>query len=333
MDTDLIADEAPAALVAGGQPRTGRYAGCPDHFDWQGLQASPPRGRLWRRLHHKRWHYVGLGDARLFIGLALVDVGWTGTAFAYLFDRQQGRLLADWSQDGLPGLQLQLGDAPLRGAEARFRGPGSRLQLRDTGGCLQLDVAVRGLRLAATLSLPTAPPLLGVGPIDGGIAHATVKTSAMAVQGWAEAGGQRFSLDGALAALDASNGFLARQTAWRWASAHGRDLGFNLQQGYFGQHENALWLDGRLIGLGAARFHFDPRDPLQAWRVQTDDGRLDLVFSPEGLRREDRNLGVAASHYLQPVGRFNGWVREHPRAPPRAVHELLGVTEDHRSRW
>lgn len=333
MDTDLIAHEAPADLVAGGHPRTGRYAGCPERFDWRGLQATPPRGALWRRLHHKRWHYVGLGHARLFVGVAVVDVGWTGTAFAYLFDRQQGRLLADWSQDGLPGLQVRVGDAPLRGAQAGFRGPGSRLQLREADGALTLEVAVRGLRLSARMTLPSAPPLLGVGPIAGGIAHATVKTSAMAVRGWAEAGAQRFSLDGALAALDASNGFLARDTAWRWASAHGSELGFNLQQGYFGGHENALWLDGRLIRLGAARLDFDPRDPLQPWQLRTDDGCLDLVFSPEGLRREDRNLGLAASRYVQPVGRFNGWVREHPNAPRRVVRDLLGVTEDHHSRW
>ena len=69
------------------------------------------------RLHHKRWHYIGLGNQQLFIGLAIVDLGWTGTAFAYLFDRRQRRLLADWSQDGLPGLQVQVGDAPLRGAK------------------------------------------------------------------------------------------------------------------------------------------------------------------------------------------------------------------------
>lgn len=333
MDTDLIAHEAPPTLVDGGLPRVGRYAGSPDRFDWRGLRALPHRGGLWRRLHHKRWHYVGLGDARLFIGVAIVDVGWTGTAFAYLFDRQRGRLLVDWSQDGLPGLQVQVGNAPLRGAIARFRGLGSRLKVQDDAGRLQLQVDVPGLRVSATLSPPSSPPLLAIGSIAGGIAHATVKTSTMTVQGWAEAGGERFALDGALAALDASNGFLARETAWRWASGHGEDIGFNLQQGYFGSQENALWLDGQLIPLGAARFEFDAAAPLQPWRVQTDDGLLDLVFTPEGLRAEDRNLGFAASHYVQPVGRFNGWVRAAPGAAPRELRDLLGVTEDHRSRW
>jgi len=324
---------APPDIVDQGAPVLGRYAGSPARLDWRGLRAPHRRGPLWMRLHHKRWRYLGITSAELFIGVAIVDVGWTGTAFAYLFDRRQRRLLADWSQDGLSSLQVGVGDAPLNGAHARFRGLRSRLEMQQRDGSLRLQVAVRGLQLQAEIAAPVSSPLLAVGPIEGGIAHATLKTSAMAVRGWAEAGDERFTLDGALAALDASNGFLARNTSWRWASAHGSELGFNLQQGYFGGQENALWLHGELIPLGAATFDFDAAAPLRPWRVHTADGLLDLEFSPEGLRAEDRNLGFAASHYVQPVGRFSGWVRASAGAPAREVRDLPGVTEDHQSRW
>ena len=133
--------------------------------------------------------------------------------------------------------------------------------------------------------------------------------------------------------LDSSNGLLARDTAWRWASAHDRHLGFNLQQGYFGDQENALWLDGLLHPLGAAQFDFDPAQPLSPWRIHTDDGLLELQFRPEGARQDRRNLGVAASSYIQPVGTFHGWVRTAPDGPVIPIDGLLGVTEDHRSRW
>lgn len=324
---------APASIVLDGLPAHGRYAGRIAALDWAPLRPAPPR--LWRRLHHKRWHYVGLGNDAVFIGMAIVDVGWTCTAFAYLFDRTQRRLLADWSQDGLPRLQAGVSDAPLAGAHAWFRGPGARLAFthgaRDR---LRLRVATRALQVEAELSLDgMAPPLLAVGPIDGGLAHATQKTSALPVRGWAEAAGQRFALDGAWAAVDASNGLLARDTAWRWASAHRGDVGFNLQQGYFGSQENVLWLDGRPIALGAAQFDFDAARPMAPWRVRTDDGLLDLVFTPEGARAQDRDLFIAASHYVQPVGTFAGTVRDAPGAPLREIRDLLGVTEDHRSRW
>lgn len=323
---------APTTVVADGQPLHGRYAGRIARIDWAALQPRP--SWLWRRLHHKRWHYVGLGNEQVFIGVAIVDVGWVCSAFAYGFDRQRRRLLADWSQDGLPGLQAGVSDEPLAGAHAWFRGPGARLLLQEAGGRMRLQVDTRALRIDAELDLAgMAAPLLAIGPIDGGQAHATQKTTALPVRGWAEAGGQRFALDGAWAAIDASNGLLARDTAWRWASAHRPDVGFNLQQGYFGHQENVLWLDGQPIPLAAAQFEFDAARPLDPWRVRTDCGLLDLVFTPEGARAANKNFGFAASRYIQPVGTFAGTVRASHEATPRQVGDLLGVTEDHFSRW
>lgn len=324
---------APAHVVVNGAPAHGRYAGRIASIDWSMLQPRP--SWLWRKLHHKRWHYVGLGNEQLFIGVAIVDVGWACSAFAYLFDRRRRRLLADWSQDGLPGLQAGVSDEPLAGAEAWFRGPAARLSLRhEAPDLLRLNVTTRALRIDAELDLRAmAPPLLAIGPIAGGLAHATQKTSALPVRGEAEADGQRFTLDGAWAAVDASNGLLARDTAWRWASAHGPDVGFNLQQGYFGANENVLWLDGQPTALGAAHFGFDATRPLDPWHVHTDDGLLDLVFTPEGARAADKDFGFAASRYVQPVGTFAGTLRAGPQAAPRQITGLLGVTEDHRSLW
>jgi hypothetical protein len=324
---------APEHVLTAGQPAHGRYAGAIARIDWSTL--APPPGWLWRRLHHKRWHYVGLGHDEVFVGVAIVDAGWVSSAFAYAFDRRRGRLLADWTQDGLPRLQARVSDEPLQGARTWFRGPGARLSLHQAGDdTLQLGIDVPGLQLSASLELGgMPPPLLAIGPIDGGRAHATQKTTALPVRGHVQAGGHTFGLDGAWAAVDASNGLLARDTAWRWASAHAPGIGFNLQQGYFGEQENVLWLDGQPIALGAAQFEFDAARPLAPWRVRTVDGLLDLVFTPEGARAADKNFGIAASRYVQPIGTFSGTVRAHETATPRQVRDLLGVTEDHRSRW
>ncbi|RTL34248.1 MAG: DUF2804 domain-containing protein [Burkholderiales bacterium] len=324
---------APDNVLTAGKPAHGRYAGTLGRIDWTGLEPRP--GWLWRRLHHKRWQYVGLGHEHVFIGVAIVDVGWVSSAFAYAFDRRRGQLLADWTQDGLPHVQARVADEPLVGARAWFRGPGARLSLHHgPDQALHLAVDVPGLQLEATLDLRgMAPPLLAIGPIDGGLAHATQKTTALPVRGHVQADGHTFGLDTAWGAVDASNGLLARDTAWRWASAHAPGLGFNLQQGYFGQQENVLWLDEQPIPLGAAQFEFNAARPLEPWRVRTDDGLLDLVFTPEGARAANKNFGIAASRYVQPVGTFSGTVRAHETATPRQVRDLLGVTEDHHSRW
>jgi phage protein U len=335
---------APRHVVHDGQPLQGRYAGRIDRIDWQALQGPHAQSWLWQRLHHKRWQYVGIGNDEVFIGVAIVDLGWMCTAFAYAFDRVRHEVVANWRQDGIRGLQGGVSDQPVHGAKAWFKGPFARLRLTHgaapedgeavDGDILELSVRTRAMKVQVDLSLADAAPfLLGIGPVDGGVAHATQKSSALPVSGWLNVRGRRFDLSDAVACVDSSNGLLARDTAWRWACGHRADIGFNLQQGYFGNNENALWLDGQLIPLGTAHFAFDPRQPMTPWRVHTEDGLLDLVFTPEGARREDRNVGIAASHYVQPVGTFDGWVKASPGARPREVKGLLGVTEDHRSRW
>lgn len=326
----------PAANVLDGQPATGCYAGLLPVFDWRGMTGEFQRSALWHRFHHKRWQYVAVGNDEVFVGVAIVDLGWTSTAFAYAFDRGARRLLANVSRTGWPGWGARVADGLGEGSASRFGAPGLHMAFTVTGPKrYQLTVTARKLRLDAELDASDAAPmLLALGPIGrGGCAHGTQKSSALRVSGSLQARGRVFDLAGATASLDYSNGLLARHTAWKWASAHSPELGFNLQQGYFAEHENVLWLDGRLIKLGAALFEYDRARPLASWRVSTDDGLLSLNFVPEGLRAETKNLLVASSHYVQPIGHFSGWVKASPDAPERPVTRLLGVTEDHRSRW
>jgi hypothetical protein len=325
----------PLSVVQAGLPHSGRYAGRIDTIDWSDLRGPFQRPRWWRAFHHKRWQYVGIGSPDVFIGMAIVDLGWCMSAFVYVFDRVRQRVIADWSQEGAPWLSGQVSDQPVQGAQARFQGWGAKLSItHEEGDLMAVRVDAAGLRVHADLALGCAAPfLLAVGPVDGGCAHATQKSSALPVRGWVEVDGQRWGLHEAVASLDSSNGLLSRDTAWRWACAHDHHVGFNLQQGYFGQAENALWLDGALIPLGAAHFAFDETQPLNDWHVSTECGLLDLYFKPEGARHADRNLLVAASYYIQPVGTFHGVVKVAKGAPPVEVDGLLGVTEDHRSRW
>lgn len=326
---------APSSILQpDGTPRFGRFAGGVDAIDWSPLALPFARSRMWRRFHHKRWQYVALATEDLFCGIAIVDLGWTNTAFAYAFDRRLRREVGGYSQDGVAGLTAAVGDRPAHGAASRFRFLRNRVDYRREGNGYRLALRCGSFEIDAQFDAGHAPPLLlAVGPIAGGSVHATQKSPGMPLRGEVRAGSRRYELEGGVASFDYSNGLLARETRWRWASAHSLTLGFNLQSGYFGGHENALWLDGALFPLGDASFDYDPADPMAPWHVHTDDGLLDLHFQPEGLRRENRNLLVAASRYVQPIGTFSGWVRPSKNATPRPVDKLVGVTEDHYSRW
>ena len=333
----LELNAAPAAVVgADGVPAAGRFIGRCGEIDWRKLGAQWRRSPLWRHFHHKRWHYIGIAAPDCFIGCAVVDIGWTNAAFAYLFDRDQRCVTGAMSRDGLPGLTAKVSDLPLPGRRSHFAMLGDAVEIAESSrGRFALTVrGPKGFAVDVEIDNPRAVPwMLACNAVEGGVWHATHKSTAMAVQGHAVAGGKRYALDGAWASQDHSNGLLPRDTRWLWASAHGETVGFNLQSGYFGNNENALWLDGKLIPLGAAQFQFDPADTQAPWQVHTDDGLLDLRFQPEGERREDRNLLVAATRYVQPVGTFSGTVRATVDAPQRRVEGLLGVVEQHASRW
>jgi hypothetical protein len=340
MKTQALFDPLPPApdkvVDPDGEPRFGTYQGLIPHVAWDGLQGAFARPAWWRRLHQKRWQYVGIAHPDCFLGVAIADVGWAANAFAYCFDRTQQAVVGGLSEMGLPGLTAAVGGSPGEGALSWFSAWHSRIRCeRPPGSAIyHLHVTHPDLTIEAEIRTDGAPPwLAAVLPIAGGVANATHKSGPLHVRGSARSGGRTFDLASATASLDHTIGLLARDTAWRWASAHRPGLGFNLQAGFNGDGENVLWLDGSPIRLAAARFDFDPAAPLAPWRLHTADGLLDLTFRPEGARREDTNLGIAQSRYIQPIGTFSGTVRRSPDDPGRPVEDLLGVTEDHFARW
>jgi hypothetical protein len=125
-------------------------------------------------------------------------------------------------------------------------------------------------------------------PATGWHSH-THKSGALAASGFADCQGQRFSLDGAVASLDYSNGLLARKPAGAgpartgpgWASICSR---------VYGPAENAIWLEQQLFALEGVQFHFDPQQPLRPWHISDDDGLLDLQFTPEGCAGKIRTF-------------------------------------------
>jgi hypothetical protein len=323
---------APRILVGNdGKPCFGRYRGVTGTYGWDALAAPFQHGALLRRLRHKRWHFVALATDELFCGLAVVDVGWGKSAFAYAFDRTRREIVASFSPIGLPGTAAEVGSHAC--APCRFHLRGTHIDLEPHGqGGYRLRLHSGSFRIEAEYHGKTQR-LLAVGPVAGGTVHATQKSTALALKGFAEAGGRRYQLDGGVASFDYSNGLLGRSTDWRWVSAHTRGLGINLQTGYFGDNENAIWFDNAIIPLGAARFEVEGSGPLSPWRVRTVDDLLDLRFTPEGVRRDDKQLVVASSSLTQQVGTFDGWVRPGPGAAVRKVERLTGLTEDYRARW
>ena len=68
------------------------------------------------------------------------------------------------------------------------------------------------------------------------------------------------------------------------------------------------------------------------WKISTLDGRIDLTFTPRGLRQENLRLGVARSAFKQFYGTFSGTV-QNANGEVIAIAGMMGLCEDHDSLW
>jgi Domain of unknown function (DUF2804), C-terminal len=262
----------------------------------------------------KRWRYVGLFCERLMACAALVQVGPARQSFWALYARDERRLrqrtrllprrAALWLSPGLPG----------RGERGSRLGEG-RLRLRDGG--VELDLRLEeeaGIEALCTHA--------------GGLVW-TRKQAGVAARGTlALAGGCASELT-ALAVIDDTAGYHARQTEWWWAagvgeSTDGRAAAWNLVRGVNDPptgSERAVWVAGAPQEAAPVSFAADLSS------ISCEDGSS-LGFRPEAERSRSESLLIVSSDYRAPFGSFSGTL---PGGIPLA--RGLGVCEHHRARW
>jgi len=323
--------------VEDGAPTFGAWSGGVEDASFAGLGEDYPRGLVARRLVEKRWVYLLVPAREAMLALAIVDAGYLSSGFCAVLDRGSGKLLFD-SSPVLPPLCASIGDAPGDGLKARLLGPRIEARIERRGG--RIEVEARWMTAGADLVLDAgaAPPPLSVcSRIDMRHFNFTQKLVAVPAEGEIRAGNIRFEVRGDLCGLDFTHGFPARETKWHWAFASGKAgphlVGFNLSEGFLpGSPENAVWVDGPPCAAAPVRFEGDFPDPDATWRIRGEDGALDLVFTPEGRRAKNIDLGVVASRYVQPFGTFQGHVSA-ASGERIEIHDLPGVTEEHSARW
>ncbi len=333
-----------------GHPRFGTYSGALAKVSFDAL-GGPYRLPLpLRAVRRKRWQYSLICTPDVVALFAIAHLSYTANAFAAAVDLKARRPLFDEGYLGLPGAMAAVNEHPGRGHHSRFRSLGAKLSCargeKDDRYALEVELGLSPLRPSVRLSAEVlaaggAPPLTVIAPVnEGGVVNVTQKWAAMLTVGSLEVKGRRFVLDGGVAGMDYTHGLLGRRTSWRWAMANGRledgtPVGLNLVEGFNEgadeANENALWVGDRLVPLTRARFAYNPQDVLDPWHVRTTDGQVDLHFKPLHAHRDERDLGVVKSRFLQPAGTFEGTLRVDGEA--LRVSWLAGVTEDQDMVW
>lgn len=298
--------------------------------------------RLEKHFAFNQFQFVGVCSEELVFGCALVDIKYIGNAFVYLYDRKRSQL-TEFSFMMPLALRTQLSTSPDAGTSHFRRGNVDiRLTSRDNPREKYLQIHI-GKTLTADLTV-TEPahyqPLSLCTPTGFNGWTYTQKAAGLDVAGTIRLHHHRYQLGADhKGSYDWSCGFMRRETAWNWAclsgmSTEGRILGVNFANGVneTGYTENAFWVEGRLIKVNQVRFLYPKQNRHTQWRIQSDDGKVDLTFEPEGSRQEKLNVIVLATNFTQLFGRFYGTLRE----DNGTVHTLNGVTgfaEDHYAKW
>lgn len=297
-----------------GLPRHGSYRGALRAVDLTRL--SPDR--LERLSRHKRWIWAAITTDELVIAIAVVDLGYATSTFGYAWSKTEG-MLTDTAQIGLPGLASVRRDGVDR-VRAEFRSPPllPRHQVRiaeAVGGTrIELDVALPHLVLTGFADHLAGPsPMTAIAPLAGGILNVTEKRVLAPFYGSALIHGRRFDLEGARFGWDVTEGLLARATRWKWAFCQGRTeeglpFAFNLVEGFVGEPECTVWIDGVLVPTGEGRFVHTEGAPLEPWKVSTTCGTLSFEVTPTAQHADQQNLGLIRSRFFQALGLGRGTI-------------------------
>jgi Protein of unknown function (DUF2804) len=260
----------------------------------------------------KRWRYVGAFSDEIMACAALVRIGPARQSFWALHvrgestQRERTRLLPRRGEVLLtPGRLAGDGVDPLPG----------RLRVRDLGVALDLELEENA-------------------PIEALCPHGRAEVWTRKQAGVRAHG--TLALDGgvpraieALAVIDDTAGYHARETEWWWSAGVGESpdgvaLAWNLVSGVNDPpswSERAVWVAGRPSETAPVSFAADLSS------VRCEDG-AELCFRAESERARRDNLLIVSSDYRAPFGTFSGTL-------PGGI-ELAhgrGVVEHHRARW
>ncbi len=302
---------------------------------------------LLNRLRLKEWDYYATTGPDYFFSVTVSHVGYIGLVFAYFIDFVTKKMLDRT-------LVLPLG----RGCELPRRSDRGDVHFRQ--GRVHVDFRRESDRrlihvdwprfssradLQAELELCQPPDLDSIvmcTPMEGSCFYYNHKVNCMPTTGVIILGDRRLEPqpDRALSSLDWGRGVWPYRTFWNWASASGflpdgRSLGLNLGIGFgdlSAATENCFYLDGRMTKLEQLPFDYSPQDFMLPWRFTSNDGKLDLVFTPFFDRPSMFNLGVLSTKVHQMFGHYDGTLITDAGEKIR-VDRLIGWAEEHHARW
>lgn len=307
----------------------GRYIGNPVEIEtqkWDKLAFYQNR-----YLQRKGWVFVSYIIEEFICSIAIVDAGYLGNAFIYLFDRQEGIL---HEEKIIVPFAFPLNFKPSLNAQWKLKSFSQIWELRSDKNSIQLSYS--GKKIKGEIDLKISQPGLNV--ISHSIGrpfHYTYKNMGLESNISIKVNNKTYQSFGNNANIDFSFGYPPRTTTWNWASLIGSTedgipVCINLVAEFNNGLENVLWFGKDIQFLSQSIFKYSNSINQNKVQIETADETLKINFYCEGARKETIDVGFLKSDFVQPFGRFDGVYLHKGEATNIKGYGLL---EEHTAIW
>lgn len=276
-------------------------------------------------LRLKEWDYYLVTDGHFALALTIADNSYMGLDSISFLDFEE-----NWQVTKSPMRALPMGGTALpstsKAGVSASSGRGYALMFANDGQkrtlIAHMDKFKDGQALDASITLTGEPPesIVICTPFEKpGHFYFNQKINCLRASGTVKLGQRmyHFAPQDAFAVLDWGRGVWTYHNTWYWGSASGLvdgiPFGFNLGYGFGDTRaatENVLFYNGRAHKLGYVIFHIPLKkgkaDFLAPWRIESDDGRLQLDFVPVMDRAACTDAKLIKSDQHQVFGHFTG---------------------------
>lgn len=298
-------------------------------------------------LRMKRWDYYGITTPRQYFSFTISDIGYLGMVFAYVIDFEKKTYHEETL--ALPFARGVVLPRNSDSGETRYQGTKASLSFSVEENQRKLSVLWpdfdEGQALSAEIFLSQPPEHESMNlviPIEKKRFYFNRKINCMSASGWVEYLGKRLRLktNNSLGNLDWGRGVWAYRSFWVWASAsgflpNGQTIGLNMGYGFgdtSAATENAFIVDGKLHKLGEIKFEYNHHNFYQPWTMKSDDGRLQLTFTPFLDRHAKTDAKLLVSEVHQMFGNYEGFVMT-DSGEKIEIKDLTGFAEEHFAKW
>ena len=297
-----------------------------------------PIGKLKKYFHFKQFQFVSIVTPHYVIGVAIADIRYVGSSFCYLYDIHKNKLIeTNWLRPGSVGYSM--GRSP-KNSVTQIGNNSNKVQFEIIDGKWHLQIKTKNINANLRLeTLALSLPMTMCSPTGYNGWTYTQKHNGLKPIGQLTVNQELQPLNHALASYDFSAGYMRRETSWRWASLNAQieqgTIGLNIAAGVneTGNSENVFWINGERHLLNPTQFNFNRHNGNnEGWHIVSDNGQVDLHFTPRNLRSEKLNLLFLKSNFRQFVGDYNGFIIDNSGKKYK-LSNVLGLAEDHYAKW